>query len=193
MPEFTSLIRDLCASDFAKREIAANEIYKHGAIRVQSAIEEWLADPGFAVLVLPSKNAPIRLTVGIAVEPATFDSIRAASGSPLLAKVATEYHTREFELNFPGDVQLDVLTTGEPPGCGAIAKYLQKYGEGIQQIEIDVIHVERATQILRARFGLEAVFPAAREGADRSRVNFFLVPDGRGRKLLVELVERESR
>ncbi len=65
-----------------------------------------------------------------------------------------------------------------------------KFGEGIQQIEINVTDVDRATEILRIRFALEPVYPATRAGADGTRVNFFLAPAPQGKKVLIELVEK---
>jgi hypothetical protein len=84
------------------------------------------------------------------------------------------------------------LTTQEPGGTGTIAQYLQKYGEGIQQVELLVRSVDRATEILRARFGLAPIYPATREGADATRVNFYLVTTPLGKKVLVELVEAKN-
>ena len=45
-------------------------------------------------------------------------------------------------------VKLDVLTSREPGGEGAIARYLKKFGAGIQQVELYVRDVDRATAIL---------------------------------------------
>ena len=43
---------------------------------------------------------------------------------------------------------LDILTTKSPGGTGAIASFLEKFGEGIQQVETDVTDVDRATETL---------------------------------------------
>ncbi len=91
---------------------------------------------------------------------------------------------------FSGHVRLDILTTKAPGGGGAIARFLEKFGEGIQQVEIDVTDVDRATEILRTQFKLDPIYPATRPGANGSRVNFFLVTTGNGKKVLVELVEQ---
>jgi hypothetical protein len=85
---------------------------------------------------------------------------------------------------------LDILTTKAPGGDGAIARFLTKFGEGIQQVEIDVTDVDRATEILRTRFQIEPIYPATRPGANGTRVNFFLVTSWNGTKVLVELVEQ---
>jgi methylmalonyl-CoA/ethylmalonyl-CoA epimerase len=86
-------------------------------------------------------------------------------------------------------VRIDILTTRQPGGAGAIARYLLRFGEGIQQVEINVTDVDRATEILRTRFKLEPVYPATRAGADGTRINFFLAPRPDGGKVLIELVE----
>ena len=86
--------------------------------------------------------------------------------------------------------RLDILTTKAPGGGGAIARFLEKFGEGIQQVELEVTDVDRATEILRKRFQLEPVYPATRPGADGTRVNFFLVSTADNKKVLVELVEK---
>jgi len=76
---------------------------------------------------------------------------------------------------------------------GAIARFLDKFGEGIQQVEIDVTDVDRATEILRARFKLDPIYPATRSGANGTRVNFFLVTISNAKKVLVELVEQPNQ
>jgi len=88
---------------------------------------------------------------------------------------------------------MDVLTTKDPAGAGAIAKFLQKFGEGIQQVEFLCKDVDRATQLLRENFGVKAVYPATRAGADGTRVNFFLVAAPDEGKVLIELYEAAPR
>jgi TerC family integral membrane protein len=138
--------------------------------------------------VTPSDGA--KITVGLAVLPETFEKIRVANGSPPLANVPPDQDALEFELHFEGPFALDILTTKAPGGGGAIARYLEKFGEGIQQVEMDVTDVDRATEILRTRFKLEPIYPATHPGANGTRVNFFLVPVAKGKKMLVELVEQ---
>ena len=86
-------------------------------------------------------------------------------------------------------MRLDILTTQKPGGAGAIAKFLEKFGEGIQQVEYEVSNVDSATKILADKFNQKAIYPAARPGADGTRVNFFLVSAAGGKKILIELVE----
>ena len=123
----------------------------------------------------------------------TFARIRAANGSPALADVPPDQDAEEFELHFADGVELDVLTSKDPRGPGAIARYLARFGEGIQQVEFLCLDVERATLILRERFGIAPLYPQARPGAGRSTINFFLVPvpdaAAESRKVLIELYQ----
>jgi hypothetical protein len=109
----------------------------------------------------------------------------------------------EFELHFTAvtaegeelpemPIQLDILTTRLPEGQGAIARFLEKFGEGIQQVEYDVADADRATKILIERFGQKPVYPQTRLGADGTRVNFFLAARPDGAKMLIELVEHAA-
>ena len=99
----------------------------------------------------------------------------------------------EFEFDFPHCVRLDILTARTAGGDGPIARFLARFGEGVQQVECDVRNITRATDILRRRFELEPVYPQVREGANQTRVNFFLVPAAEGRKVLIELVESPQK
>ncbi|MCL4524145.1 MAG: hypothetical protein M1451_09565 [Acidobacteria bacterium] len=56
-------------------------------------------------------------------------------------------------------------------------------------MEYFVGDVDRATEILRSRFGVKFIYPQTRAGADGTRVNFFLAAAPDGRKVLIELVE----
>jgi hypothetical protein len=187
------LIRSLCLADPAKRAIAAAEIFTRGYEMARGAAQEWVAYPPLGNLLVHGPSGALETTVGIAVEPDTFERVRSANESPRLADVPPDQDAKEFELEFPAGMRLDILTTRQPGGAGAIARYLLKFGEGIQQVEINVSDVGRATEILRARFGLEPVYPATHAGADRTRVNFFLVPKPGGGKVLIELVEVSAK
>jgi hypothetical protein len=123
----------------------------------------------------------------------TFGRIRVANGTPRLGQVPPDQDAEEFELHFAEGVSLDILTTREPGGEGAIAKYLAKFGEGIQQVEYLCANVDRAAQILKEKFKVASVYPATRAGADSTRVNFFLVASPDGGKVLIELYETQSR
>jgi hypothetical protein len=133
------------------------------------------------------------VTVGLAVQRDTFGRIRIANGTPRLAEVPADQDAEEFELHFAQEIFLDILTTREPGGSGAIAKYLAKFGEGVQQVEFRCANVDRATQLLKDKFGVDPVYPATRHGADGTRVNFFLLASPDGGKVLVELYELQPR
>lgn len=169
------------------REQAARKIFELGAALIAPLLREWVAHPEVASC-FETTGGP-QITVGVAVELERFDAIRAANGSPPLADVPPDQDAQEFELDFSGGVRLDILTSRDPSGSGAIARYLHKLGEGIQQVEVNVNDVDRATQILRTQFGVAPIYPASRPGANGTRVNFFLVSLPTGGKLLVELVQ----
>ena len=183
MPDSTDPIAELAASDAAKRNLAARWFYRRGCQLAERATQSWREDQTFAALL---EGLP---TVGIAVFPQTFDRIRQANGAPRLADVPPDQDAKEFELHCK-DSQLDILTTRDPGGSGAIAKFLDKFGEGIQQVEYFVRDVDRATEILRTRLHIQPIYPLTRAGADGTRVNFFLAADPQGQKVLIELVQK---
>jgi hypothetical protein len=190
--ELATLILALGEQDIAIREGAGAELFRRGRELGRAAAARWFADPELAKhFVLNASHFP-STTVGIAVTPQSFDRIRAANGSPRLADVPPDQDAKEFELHLAQGVQLDILTTREPAGTGAITRYLQKFGEGIQQIEFLTTSVDAATEILRSRFGVQPIYPATRPGADSTRVNFFLTSATDGTKVLIELVESPS-
>jgi hypothetical protein len=181
------------------RSRAAAELHRLGEKLSAEAIAKWRSDLEFASLLQSSPaatpGAPAQAipTVGVAVFPASFESIRAANGSPRMVEVPPDQDAAEFELHSGPQVRLDILTTNAPGGAGAIAKFLGKFGEGIQQVEYEVRDVDRATEILRTKFGQHPVYPATRGGADGTRVNSFLVATPEGNKVLIELVEVPHR
>jgi hypothetical protein len=183
------LIRGLAEADSDTRKSAGAALFERGSALARSATVTWADDTELSACLLREAGDRVKMTVGIAVSPETFERMWAAWNSPALANVPPDQDAKEFELDFPGGVHLDILTTREPLGAGAIARYLSKFGEGIQQVEIHVNDVDRATEILRASFAIPSIYPATRAGADGTRVNFFLVPTETGKKLLVELVE----
>lgn len=179
-------IERLASADEKVRDAAAEEIYIAGSILARRAAKRWFADPEFVNLA----GAEPKITVGIAVSPDLFSKIREASGNPRLADVPADQDAMEFELHFAG-LHLDVLTSKAPEGDGAIGKYLAKFGGGIQQVEFLCSDVDRATSLLRDRFGLKPVYPATRAGADGTRINFFLVATPEDEKVLIELYEKK--
>lgn len=189
----SSAIANLSAPEISARIAAAAEVYRHGRAPADRAIFQWWQDTELSGLLLGPK--PL-VTVGLAVERATFERIHAANAAPVLAETPPDQDAEEFELHFAEGVELDVLTSKDPGGQGAIARYLAKFGEGVQQVEFLCLDVDRATLILHDRFEVTAVYPESRAGAGGSKINFFLmaVPDGSegSSKILIELYELPS-
>lgn len=183
MSELAPLIAKLSDPNPVAREAAATELYRLGRALGETAIHDWRKDADLAALL---HGFP---TVGVAVPPETFETIREAMGSPPLADVPPDQDAREFELDFPHHVRLDILTTQAPGRGGAIARFLERFGEGIQQVEIPTPNVDRTCELLRTRLGIEPLYPQARSGAGTTRVNFVLARGPEGVKVLIELVE----
>jgi hypothetical protein len=186
----TSAITNLSAAEKSARVAAASEIYRQGRVAADRAVSRWWEDAQLAELLLSPK--PI-IAVGVAVHRDTFAKVRAANGQPVLAIVPQEQDAEEFELHFGEGVELDVLTSREPGGQGAIARFLAKFGEGVQQVEFRCLDVNRAMAIVRERFGAAPIYPEARAGANGSKVNFVLAPargtGAENAKVLIELYE----
>ncbi len=198
VPQITAWIGLLSSADAEARKHGALELYAAGRALGDSVVNRWLAADAelgelLSEFVLDISDLELRLksrnrVVGVAVLPENFRRIRSAMGSPQLAQVPADQDAMEFELHVAG-AELDILTTLAPGDRGAIATFLEKFGEGIQQVEYFVSDVDRATQILRERFGLQPIYPQTRAGADSTRVNFFLATTPEGKKVLIELVE----
>lgn len=190
--EWKAFIRGLSDSHFGTRAESAREIFQRGCELARPAIESWLADDMLSSLLVMDRSGFPEATVGLAVEPSTFEAIWKAFGSPRFAEVPPDQDAREFELQFPGGVRLDILTTRNREASGALARHLQKFGESIQQVELLVKNVDHATEIFRLHFQLLPIYPVTRAGADGTRVNFFLAPAAEGKKVLIELVEARA-
>jgi hypothetical protein len=188
--ELASAVTGLSSAEEAVRQAAAEEIYRLGRATAGIAVSAWWADEELSALLHGPKPA---ITVGLAVQRETFVRIRIANGTPRLAEVPPDQDVEEFQLHFPPETFLDILTTREPGGSGAIAKYLARFGEGVQQVEFLCANVDRATQVLEDKFGIAPVYPATRPGADGTRVNFFLVASPDGGKVLIELYQGASK
>ncbi len=178
-------IEELSSQDAQARTQAAGQICAAGRSLAEYAVHQWLAHRELAELL----GGEPSVTVGLAVTPDKFAKIREANGWPRLAEVPAAQDAVEFELHFERNIALDVLTSRQPDGSGAIAKFLSKIGEGIQQVEFRCSDVDRATAILREHFAVNAVYPETQPGADGTRVNFFLVAGKDGKKVLVELYQ----
>jgi hypothetical protein len=178
-------IAELSSSEASRRAHGAKEIHVYGRSLADQAVQSWWQNEEFARLL----GSDPEVTVGLAVRPETFAAIREANGWTQLAEVPPDQDASEFELHFEGPLSLDILTSREPDSDGAIAKFLVKFGGGIQQVEFRCTDVGRATAILRENFGIAAVYPETRPGANGTRMNFFLVPAAEGKKILIELYE----
>jgi hypothetical protein len=187
---FLRAIAGMTSAESEVRVVSATEIYRTGRAMADHAAYPWWADEELYRLL--EGNNP-HVTVGLAVQPGRFEKIREASGSPRLAELPPDQDAQEFEIHLPGGLSMDILTSRDAAGNGAIAKYLRKFGEGIQQIEYRCANVDRATQILGDKFGIAPVYPATRTGADGTRVNFFLVSAPGASKVLIELYEPAPR
>jgi len=104
------------------------------------------------------------------------------------------------EVNEEQGVREAMLAVGDSGSCiqllapltpdSTIAKFLDRSGEGIQQIAYGVDDIDAASAELRAR-GLRLLYDAPRRGTAGSRVNFVHPKDAGG--VLVELVEAGPR
>ena len=179
------LVDALCSTDDAIRADAAAQIYNTAIAPALLIAEKWRQNTQLAeLLAVPS----LQVTAGLAVFPAVFAKIRAAANHPALAEVPPDQDAMEFEIHFPNGISLDILTTKDPAGSGAIARYLNKFGEGIQQVEFRCRDVDAATQILRTDCATTPIYPVSRSGANNTRINFFLIAT-ENEKLLIELYE----
>jgi len=186
--ELKNQIERLASGDPAGRQAAAEEIFRAGHSLAERATQDWLNDGELTSLL----GTTPKMTVGVAVRTATFEQVRKASGNPRLAEVPPDQDAEEFELHFAGGISLDVLTSKTAGGKGAIARYLARFGEGIQQVEFLCTNIDRATQILREKFGITPIYAEARPGADGTRVNFFLVATPEHERVLIELYEKSG-
>ncbi|HWN74551.1 MAG TPA: hypothetical protein VNO13_02340 [Candidatus Udaeobacter sp.] len=183
-------IEGMSSGDSEARTVSATEIYKTGRALADHAAYPWWGDEELAALL---NGSDPKMTVGLAVTAERFKEIHEATGLPRLSEVPPDQDALEFELHFPGGLSMDILTSKDPAAGGAIAKFLQRFGEGIQQIEYLCKDVDRATQILKSKFNVAAIYPETRAGADGTRVNFFLVAAPDAAKVLIELYEPAPR
>src|SRR5271154_727458 len=99
MSEIKASIRALGGADSAERQRAASEIFVHGIELARAATEKWFTDIEFASSLEGDYDLANIATVGIAVEPGTFELIRVANGSPPLSDVPPDQDAKEFELD----------------------------------------------------------------------------------------------
>ena len=113
-------------------------------------------------------------TVGLAVNPLTFEVIRDAQRLPTSRRRAARSGRPRVRITFRlKTFALDILTTRDPNGQGAIARYLSKFGEGIQQVEYRCRNVDAATRILKKKFGVDANLSADTSRCRRHPDQFF--------------------
>lgn len=84
-----------------------------------------------------------------------------------------------------GGVEFELLENKDPNS--AVARHIEKRGEGIQHIAFKVNHIEEAIEALKKR-GISFIDEKPRPGARRSRVAFMHPRSTYG--VLMELVER---
>lgn len=188
--ELANAIAGLSAAEPPVREAAAGKIYAAARKAAEHAVEKWWGDEELAELVCAPNP---EVTVGLAVQRETFSKIRSANSVSRLADVPSDQDAEEFELHFPNGVSLDILTSRAPGGDGAIARYLGRFGEGVQQVEFRCLNVDRAAEILKDKFAIAAIYPETRAGADGTRVNFFLASVPGAAKVLIELYESAGK
>ena len=83
----------LAGANAKEREKAAYALFRLGCASAEPVLKQWFADPEFRALV-PGGGA--LLTVGLAVQPATFEAIRARFGQPRLADVPDDQDVLEL-------------------------------------------------------------------------------------------------
>jgi methylmalonyl-CoA/ethylmalonyl-CoA epimerase len=99
-------------------------------------------------------------------------------------------HTEDFEgmkiAFIPiGDTEFELLQPTDPQG--ALAKFLEKRGEGIQHIAVRVDNVEKSLEELKAK-GLQVIDQKPRRGAGGASVAFFHPKSTKG--VLLEICQR---
>jgi methylmalonyl-CoA/ethylmalonyl-CoA epimerase len=107
-----------------------------------------------------------------------------AFGLPLVHRETNEEQGVEEAMVGIGDSCIQLLSALSPDT--AIGKFLERNGEGIQQVAFRVTDVDEAAARLRAA-GLRLLYDAPRRGTAGSRVNFVHPKDAGG--VLIELVE----
>ena len=98
-------------------------------------------------------------------------------------EVVEEQRTRTAIL-LVGESKIELLESTDPEG--PVAKYIEKFGEGIHHLALEVSDVEEALKKV-AQSGLPLIDEQPRKGVEETRIAF-LHPRGTGRVLL-ELVQ----
>jgi methylmalonyl-CoA/ethylmalonyl-CoA epimerase len=106
--------------------------------------------------------------------------------------------TAHLEVNEEQGVREAMLAVGDPPtaylqllaplsATSPIARFLDRHGEGLQQVAYLVDDIEQVSATLRAR-GVRVLYEHARRGTAGSKINFVHPKDANG--VLIELVEK---
>jgi len=124
--------------------------------------------------------------VGFAVRDldAAIEFYGRAFGLPLVHREVNEEQGVEEAMVGIGDSCIQLLAALRPDT--AIGRFLERSGEGIQQVAFRVADVEEASDRLRDA-GLRLLYDAPRRGTAGSRINFVHPKDAGG--VLIELVE----
>jgi methylmalonyl-CoA/ethylmalonyl-CoA epimerase len=93
----------------------------------------------------------------------------------------------EAMLAIPEDTYIQLIAPLGPDTT--IAKFLDKNGEGLQQIAYRVTDINQAMTLV-SDAGLRLIYPEPRIGTSNSKINFIHPKDAGG--ILVELVEHSS-
>ena len=86
-----------------------------------------------------------------------------------------------------GDTAIELLQSVKPDG--AIARHIEKRGEGIHHIALEVDNIEKALEELKAR-GLVLIDQKPRRGAHNAKISFLHPKNTYG--VLLELVEPDK-
>jgi len=105
-------------------------------------------------------------------------------GLPLVHREVNEEQGVEEAMVGIGDSCIQLLSARSAES--AIGKFLERNGEGIQQVAFRVTDVDEASRRLREA-GLRLLYDAPRRGTAGSRINFVHPRDAGG--VLIELVE----
>jgi methylmalonyl-CoA/ethylmalonyl-CoA epimerase len=124
--------------------------------------------------------------VGFAVADldAAIDFYARTFGLPMTHRETNEEQGVEEAMLGVGNAAIQLLAPLRPDS--SIGRFLDRNGEGIQQVALRVVDVEVASQRLRDA-GLRLLYDAPRRGTAGSRINFVHPKDCGG--VLVELVE----
>ncbi len=176
----------LAHASFEKRAFAATQLHWMAEKRADSVLETYKVVSGLRELLY--KPA----TCGVCVEPATFKKIQQAWGVPdqLIHKVESQ-NALEFELHLSGGVHLDILTVIDRKKESALTSFLDRNGEGVQQVEIFTSDTAKVTELIQKNskaLGGKLAYAEPIVGASGTPVNFHITK-AQGSNVLLEFVQ----